>query len=510
VARRPLGRPVPLPAPVEGWDAISPLAEMGLRRAVALDNIFPQPGYCELRRGQTEHSDTASAAPVESVMAYHGAGGTLDLKAASDGTIYDVTAAAAGSSEVTGLTSDRWQHINFTTIDGQNSLWICNGVDASRRWNGTAWSTNTLAGGIAGTDVIHVTVFKGRLWLTVNGSLNAWYLAVGAVQGTATEFPLHGVFRKGGHLMAVGAWALDGGDGPDDAIAFVSSRGEVAVYSGIDPAADLVLKGRYDVGTPIGRRCLTKVGGDLMLISVDGVLPLSQALVVERGVQQAVSITKNIMPVMNQSARDWGANFGWSLTPYPRGTRAILNVPVNEGAGQRQYVMNTITGAWCRFLGQEANCWEVFNDRLFMGGNDGVVYEADVGGSDAGAPIVWDLRTAFHHYGNRGRKKMFKLCQPLLTIDGLVTPGLAVNVDFGVNAPISVPSNVEIAAAQWDVAEWDVDAWALEERITADWQVVAGEGQFGSIRMAGSLMSEAEAVMRVNGFNVVVEDGAFM
>lgn len=504
-----VSRGASLPAPVEGWDALSPLSAMPPQRAVALDNMFPQPGYIELRRGHAGHSDTASGEPVESLMAYNGAG-TGNLKAAADGTIWDVTSAAAAVSEITGLASDRWQHVNFTTIDGLNFLWICNGADASRRWDGAAWATNVISGGIAGSDAVHVAVFKSRLWLVVNGSLNPWYLGVGAVQGAATEFPLQGVFRQGGTLQAIGTWSLDAGAGPDDIIAFVSSRGEVAVYSGIDPAADFTLKGVYQVGPPIGRRCLTQVGGDLMLISIDGVLPLSQALVVERGVQQGVSITRLIQPVMNQSARNSGANFGWQLLSYPRGTRAVLNVPVQEGNLQRQYVMNTVTGAWCQFLGQEANCWETFNDRLFFGGNDGVAYEADIGGNDNGAPIEWDLRMAFNYFIARGKLKNWTMCRPLLFTDGLVETGLAINVDFGVDAPISISATVEAPAAQWDIAVWDVDLWPLEGRVVADWQTVTGIGYCASVRIAGSLMSDNEAILQVNGFDLLMENGAMV
>jgi hypothetical protein len=385
---------------------------------------------------------------------------------------------------------------------------MCNGADTPRRWDGSAWSSNTLSG-ITGTAAVNVAVFKGRIWLVESGTLNPWYLAVGAVQGTATEFPLQGVFKRGGFLMAIGTWSLDAGAGPDDIIAFVSSRGEVAVYSGVDPATDFTLKGVYTVGPPIGRRCLTEVGGDLMLVSVDGVLPLSQALVVERGVQQGVAITRNIQPVISQSTRDWGANFGWQLQSYPRGTAAILNVPVAAGSGQRQYVMNTVTGAWCRYLGQESNCWEVFNDSLYFGGNDGIVYAADSGGSDAGVPIEYDLRTAFNYFSARGKLKRWTMCRPLLTTDGVVTPGLAINTDFETDAEISVPSDLQVAQAQWDAAIWDVDLWAVEERVVRDWRVVHGSGYCASVRMAGSFASDSEAILRVNGFDLIMEDGAF-
>ncbi|WP_230681797.1 hypothetical protein, partial [Streptococcus pneumoniae] len=40
-----------IPAPVGGWDAQSPLANMPPENAVILDNFIPRAGYVELRRG---------------------------------------------------------------------------------------------------------------------------------------------------------------------------------------------------------------------------------------------------------------------------------------------------------------------------------------------------------------------------------------------------------------------------------------------------------------------------
>ena len=50
VKRRPpavVAQGVPIPAPVGGWDAISPLANMPVDRAVVLDNWIPRPGWIE-------------------------------------------------------------------------------------------------------------------------------------------------------------------------------------------------------------------------------------------------------------------------------------------------------------------------------------------------------------------------------------------------------------------------------------------------------------------------------
>jgi hypothetical protein len=152
----------------------------------------------------------------------------------------------------------------------------------------------------------------------------------------------------------------------------------------------------------------------------------------------------------------------------------------------------------------------VFNDELYFGGNDGVVHAADSGGSDNGSPIEYDMRTAFNYFRQRGRLKRYTMCRPLLTTDGVVTPGLAINTDFGTAAALSIPSDIQTAGAQWDSGIWDVDLWPVEERIVTDWRVVTGQGYCASIRMAGEFESDAEAVLRVNGFDLLMEDGAFL
>jgi hypothetical protein len=270
------------------------------------------------------------------------------------------------------------------------------------------------------------------------------------------------------------------------------------------------------MGPPIGRRCLTKVGGDLAVISIDGVLPLSRALITDRAAAITQSLTKLIQPVMNASARSYGSNFGWQLIGYPRGTRAILNVPITTNTEQEQYVMNTVTGAWCRFIGEDANCWAVFQDRLFYGGNSGTVFEADCQGFDASADIEFELETAFNYCGQRGRLKQFTMARALLTTDGQIRPGLGINVDFATGTEVGATSFDTTAAALWDVAEWDAGVWPEVVRIVTDWLSVSGEGYCAGIRMAGSVtpgddVAESQDVtLQINGWDLLMLDGGHL
>ena len=512
VRRQTIARGASLPAPVGGWDAVSPLASMDSKRAVVLDNWFTQPGWIEPRKGDVSHSTGMGSDPVETLMVYNAlAEADSKMYAVTGGEIWDATAAddATTTGEDT-LTNDRWQWVNFTTPGGK-FLWACNGADAPRHFNGSAWAQPSITG-ITATDIINVNVHKSRLWFVLNETTTAAYLATNAIAGAATTFELGNVFRKGGFLMAMGTWTRDGGAGADDLAVFISSEGEVAVYQGTDPdSADTwQLVGVFELGAPIGRRCFTKVGGDLALINIDGVLPLSKGLGSDRAAAAKVAITANINNAMNRAASSYKGNFGWELIAYPKGTRALLNVPLGEGSLQHQYVMNTLTGAWCRFTGQNYNTMVVFRGDIYGGGNDGKVYKSDTGASDHGTAINCIGQGAYNYFKTPGQLKNFLMLQPLLTTDSMSRPALGVSTDFRDNAALGTPTAAEEASALWDEAQWDVDAFPVESRAVTDWVSVTGEGQSGSIHFNAQTNSTGEITMQLNGFNLLYEVGEFM
>jgi hypothetical protein len=216
---------------------------------------------------------------------------------------------------------------------------------------------------------------------------------------------------------------------------------------------------------------------------------------------------------MADSARRYGSNFGWQLLSYPRGTRAILNVPAVEGVNQQQYVMNTVTGAWCRFTNHGANCWAVWKDRLFFGDNAGVVMEADVGGNDDGNEILADLQTAFHDLGNRGVVKHFSMVRPIFTSSSSLAPGIGLNVDYETGATADASTPVTDAAALWDVAVWDVDVWPVETLLVKDWHSVAAKpGNAVSVRIKVSslLTGSSEPILQLNSLDVLSSPGGLI
>lgn len=515
---------------VGGWDAVHPLASMPQDRAVFLDNWFPEPGYIRVRRGHQIHARCPGAGPIESLLAYNGTTSAASkLFAATNNALYDVTASGeAASTTVTGTANNRWQYVNFTTSGG-HFLIAVNGADAPKSFDGSTWSSPSITG-ITASDAININVHKNRIWLVLNNSMDAAYLGTNAISGAATKFPLGAVLSKGGYLVAMATWTHDGGNGPDDYAVFLSSRGQAAVYQGTDPSSTdtWAIVGVYDFGAPLGYRCLTKVAGDLAMVSVDGVLPFSLARGTDRGAAATIAITANINNAMNTAARQYSSNFGWELCPYPRGTAAILNVPVSEADTQHQYVMNTLTGAWCRYTGINSNCRVVFRDELYSGGNAGFVYQEDVTSLDITTPVDAEGQTAYNFYNLKGTLKQFKMIQPILTTDAAARPAVGISTDFKDNALLGTPTAGETASALYDSAVWDVDVYPVESRTIADWTGVTGLGLSGSIHFRSRTGRESgvsiwgvsnwgddqwsysvsgEIIMRLNSFNVLYERG---
>lgn len=509
-----------------GWDTLSPLPNMDRDRAVVLDNWFPEPGYLRIRNGYDIQADTGSS-NVETLMVYNGVSANF-LFAAAGTVIYDVTSRFVATSDVTSLNNARFQYVNFSTSGGK-FLFIVNGADSPRHFNGTTWATPSITG-ITPSNAVHVEGHKRRLWLTLINSTKAAYLPLDSIAGAATEFDFGAVFTEGGFLQAIGTWTRDGGAGPDDYLVALSSKGQAAVYAGTDPSSSSTwsLVGVYNLPTPIGRRCMLRTGTDIAIITLSGVISLEAALSKDRAASAQYSLMPNIQPSVRLAAQSYGTNFGWELISYPKGSAALLNVPLVSNGAAYQYGVNTITGAPFRYTGIAAQCWALFEDDLYFGSGNGVVYKFDMGANDFGSAVEADVQGAFWDYGAPGEIKHIKLVQPLLVTDGAVSPSIAINVDFASTAPSSPVGRTGAAGAVWDAFNWDEANWAEDASAQSSWIVAQGIGQYLSIRMRVSVSVGVNAarfdygqfdvdvfdntasnpvVLQLNGFNVMYERG---
>ena len=474
-----------LAACVGGWNDRDSLAQMDEKDAVILANFFPKPSRVVLRKGSAAWV-TGITGQVESLMGYRPQTGTAALFAAAGTSFYNVTSSGAvGAAVVTGLTNARWQHVNMATSGG-NFLMALNGADKLRGWNGSAWwadgdGTHDISGVDTAT-CIFPALFKRRLWMVQKNTLKVWYLPVDSIAGAATSIDFGPIMSRGGSLVAMADWSLDAGVGIDDYAAFISDQGEIAIYKGSDPssATTWALVGVFYVGAPVGNRPVCSFAGDVLLIGKDGLVPLSKALMSSR-VNTQISLTDKIQNTVSSATTSYAANFGWQVLLFPGENMVLLNVPVASGA-QEQYVMNTISGAWCRFTGWPANCFELYGNELYFGMN-GKVCKAWTGTSDQGNAITAEALQAFSYFGSRGTLKEWTLARPLIAIDNTTSFLFGLNTDFDETAPTGVPTFVQITGSTWNSGTWGTATWSGDPALQKLWQTVYGIGNCAAVHI---------------------------
>lgn len=462
-------------APIGGWNARDALGAMDKLDAVRLTNLWPANSDVRLRYGYSRFA-TGITGQVETLFTYSG-GATNKLFAAAGTSIYDVTAGGAISgASLSSLTNARWQHVNMTTAGGSYVL-LVNNADKLRTFDGSAWHKD---GDGAPYDITNVNsancsnivLFKNRVWLIQANTLKAWYLPINAIGGAATVLDMSSLVMSGGHLVAAGTWTLDAGYGVDDYLVFATSNGEVLVWRLTDPTtpSGIALIGVWELGSPIGRRCMMKYGGDLLIITQDGVVPLASALQSSR-LNPRVALTDKIQFAVSEAVSEYGSNFGWQLLYFAKENQLYLNVPVSEGSSQVQYVMNTITKAWCDFSGWAANCWEIYNDNPYFGGN-GFVGKAWDGLSDNSTNINAFGIQAFNYLGSPAIQKQFTMIRPNLLSDGSPQIFGGVNVDFDTldhTTPLTF-SGSSSSYGIWGTGIWDGAIWGSDVVTLRAWQ----------------------------------------
>lgn len=401
-----------VPAPLGGMNTRDSALALPKLDSPSLSNIFPRESYLEVRGGFSSFSTGYAQAP-ESLATYVSLTGTETLFASDSTGWFNITAGGAIGAAVIARTNARSQWLMFG--DGtSNWLLTFNGTDKPAFYNGATW---TAVDGVSVPAITVVTTtgligamsYQGRLFLIEKDKLKFWYMPPGVVGGAATAFDLAAQCSRGGYLMAAMSYTYDGGSGLDDLAVFVTSMGEAIVYKGTDPgtAANWVKVGTYYIGTPIGRRCLAKMGGDLLILTQTGIVKMSSAM---SGITNDAQyyISDKIRPSFIQDVKDYNANYGWEIMVYSRENALLVNVPFSS-SGRQQYAMNMTTGAWTVFSSMPAVTFGTLNGQLYFAKNTATyaVYTGWTGSTDAGANITSSVRTANYNFGS-GNKKAAK------------------------------------------------------------------------------------------------------
>ncbi len=470
---------VVIPSPVGGWNARDRYEDMGPSDAISLVNMFPGTTGISLRKGNIEHAPSIGSA-VESIASLRTVAGTSKLIAVADDEVFDVTTSgAAGVSLASGFSNSRFV---FTAFN--NRLFLSNGADDVFVYNGTTCvdaaftgPTNALTGG---------TSYRSRLYFieVITGSI--WFGGVESVTGALTEFPTLAELQRGGIPLAVGSWSTGNGDSVSQYFVVVTDQGEALVYAGSYPEApDWELAARGFFPPPIGDNCLLYLGKEIHLLTVGGLYPLGPTLFGLQEVGTREILTDKIRTAFNSAAQLGKNMFGWQSVDYPDARYLIVNVPTNELSTYCQFVMNTDNGSWCKFMGMNGACWTVHNRKLYFGGVDGAIYEANNGYDDNGEPITWEVKHAFTYNGAPQLNKLYNLVKPeILTTARNLEIFVDVNVDFEDRTISDTITTISSVGTPWG-SPWG-SPWGAGRVRLDSWEAVSGLGRSVSLVYRGS------------------------
>lgn len=482
-----LAKMATFPAPVGGWIKNVNLATPDARRpdgskvngAFLLENWFPTATGVRMRSGSTEFAVVGDGSlDVVSLFAYAN-GNNQKLFGATSEAVYDVTGGGDVSSEdISGQSGGDWSVVQFATSGG-TYLRMVNGADTSQVFDGTSWSTSPALTGVSSAALSHVWAHQKRLFFIQSGTLDAWYLTADAIGGALTKLPLGGVFKRGGSLLFGASWSLESGSGLTAQCVFVTTEGEAAVYQGTDPSSTSTwaLVGVYRIGKPLGPKAKIDAGGDLVIATDVGFVPLSQAVQRDYAALSPAAISYSIETAWNDAVAN-RSSANWHCEVWPTKQMVLVCLPTPSGSTPTMLVANARTGAWAPYTGWNGTCLQLFGTRMFFGSTDGKIIESEVGGDDQGAPYTASCIPLFDPLKAPASLKTALLMRATVRAPVEVIPQLSLQKDFVANMP-TVPDAALIAAGDvWGVGIWGVAKWGVEAvlKVFQRWQSVSGSG----------------------------------
>lgn len=511
-----------VPAPVGGLNTVSPGLQVPLSECVSAYNLIGAENGLRVRLGYRERSVDMTGVQndwVRTVLPFTGSSaGESRIFSVTDSGIWDSTFGAPILAVPFGVNSGSAGYgtsVNFVTAGG-HFLVYCDEQNGTYTYQegGTGWVKVTQGAGpqqIAVGDPTRfafVTVFKSRLWFVDRDTTDAWYMPLGQVYGAAVKFPLGQVFREGGSLVGMWNWTYDGGSGLDDSLVFVSGGGDVAVYQGSDPASAATFgqRGQWQMAKPpAGRRIASTYGGDLLLLSRRGLIPMSQLVV--GSVSSLEYATAKISNLVNRLLNERSADPYWGIHLQPEDNALMVVVPIAGGTEFNQLVQSNAGRGWFLYRDLPVVSGAVWQGQFYFGTPDGrlCIHTGYSDNVSLATPqtydsVDWGFIGAFSNYG-APRLKRVSFMRPLILSEGSA-PSYTVQAryDYDTNQPDPVELVLSATGAAWDEAKWDVDKWNGASPPSSQVRGGLGVGSAVAVAMRGKSLARTIVVSVDVGF----------
>jgi hypothetical protein len=483
---------ITIPAPTRGIIQNENEAYMQPGAAVVCDNWAPTMKGVKLRGGCVRWCVLPETTPIISGFQY-ASGNNQRMFAGNATKLYDVTSSVPTLVK-SGQTSGNYCASQLANQGGDWMLVVNDAGNAPLRYDGTSWevlipgyvppagkpSTITGPAGssvVNGGNLVYVWKYRNRWFFIEGGTMNAWYLPLNSPGGLLQMIPLSGAATKGGKLLFGATWSLDAGDGIDDKCIFATDLGELLIFTGGDPstAANWRQEGRYQVPPPMGMNAHMALGGDMLIMTTAGIVPISAAITKTSEELELAAITRAIKPMWRDEV---AAKRAWSWTMENWNEYGGIFVTWPGGAIGNRYcaVVNAATGAWCRFVGYDATCFLRLRGDMFFGTQDGIVMQADRTGYDDGRTYTAVLVGGWEMFQSPSQTVTWRQARASFAASNgqPFQPQISATADYVVTLPTPPPAGPDPGVPEvWDQGLWDHMHW---DRATPGRPVVRNTG----------------------------------
>lgn len=508
------------PAPMAGLNYARNILSEDPQDALVLDNLIPRPFGVEIRKGWKFWVPEANkfSHEVRSLMVFNsktpGGSRLFASIAEPQGRVYNVTTPNAAPTlsltpSTLPVTPGEWYYTNYTTPGGNFLCMVSRGAGYYVYNSSTGWQ-EFVAGSGAGKiefpagdttttkDFVFCWTWKNRLWFLKSDSSTAYYLPVSSISGKVTAFDLGPQLVHGGAMNFATSWTYDSGAGLDDGLVFVSLEGDVLIYQGTDPssAANFQLKGSWYVGrSPVGRRCFTQLGGDVLILTEYGIIKVSDMV---SGRIQPSSMQDNTLVKINIRLARLITNevglYYWFLMPYPSEELLIVGSPYyNPNTNIRQsFIQNSVIGSWATISEMDLLCAENFQGLFVFGTRTGNVCQGFVGYHDGtssdntvlGSEVTGRLQTSFLDLLDNTKNKRLLRAKLYGLANGIPSYSIQFVEEYKLDTYLSTPAPITQAVPAWDSALWDNVVWNANSGSFKRWIGVSGFGKKLSMLLA--------------------------
>jgi hypothetical protein len=518
-----------VPAPVAGLNTIDNASDLGPKDAMSLVNMVAAENGLRPRLGSQAWVDGFGAAvEMRSIIPYTGAavGGAADkLFATTTAGIFDATVSGVAGAvllafPIVDANSGYGESTVFVTPAGRFLVYADESNGYYLYTEGGAWAA--VAQGAGGTQVSGVNPnlfawcvpFKNRLWFVEKGSTRAWYLPLNSIYGAASQFDFGRQFTNGGQLASLYVWSMEGGQGMDDMLVAISTAGDVVVYQGTDPSlfGSFQKAGGWNVGgVPNGRRLATTFGGELLLLTSVGVVPISRLVAGRVLLSPDIQSTEKVRNLLNATMNDRGGSYGWSIVADPLDASLIITFPKLVGEVRQQFAMSLAQKGWSQYSGKPILSAKAWHRKLYFGTDDGRVmisqgYMDNVArdGTTAQASAVrFSGLTAFRNGNSAMTKRVQLLRARFLTFGAAPSIVAQARYDFDTSDVSAAPAAPQLPANAFDAGVFGTATFGGNAAPFVATMGATGIGVHVAIAFAGSAIQRCSLI----GFDVSVEQG---